>query len=134
MAAPHAKSEIRWILDTLRTSMRLLDVTNRLIESEMGWSHGYLSRIFSGTIELRVEHVLEIAALLGLKPAEFFDLAYPRRPDPPSPNAARLQSLLRRYQPEAPRDAKPIAGVDDGDLAQLVEKLRDHLRQVGRAG
>ena len=95
--------EIRWILDTLKTAMRLLDITNRRVETEMGWSHGYLSRIFAGTIELRFEHVIEIAGILGLQPAELFDLAYPRLPEPPSPNAVRLRSLLRRYQPGPPR-------------------------------
>jgi len=56
--------DIRWILDTLKTSMRLLEITNREVETRMEWSHGYLSRIFSGTIELRVEHVVEIVAIL----------------------------------------------------------------------
>ncbi len=134
MKSPPTESEIRWILDTLKTSMRLLDVTNRQIETGMGWSHGYLSRIFSGNIELRVEHVIEIAALLGLKPAEFFDLTYPRKLDPPSPNAARLQSLLRRYQPETSPEAQLAHGANDRDLAELALRLAAELRRAGGPG
>ena len=132
MADEAPAAEIRWILDTLRTSMRLLEVTNRKVEEGMGWSHGYLSRIFSGTIELRVEHVIEIAALLGLKPAEFFDLTYPRKPEPPSPNAARPRGLLRRYQSEPSPETQPAA--EARGLAELVERLVVELRRVGGAG
>lgn len=120
--------DIRWILDTLKTSMRLLEITNREVETRMGWSHGYLSRIFSGTIELRVEHVVEIVAILGLTPAEFFNLAYPRQPDPPSPAAARLRSLLRRYQPAD----EPAGGtIEEHGLAELARRLAVELRKVG---
>ena len=109
--------------------MRLLEVTNRVVEQRMEWSHGYLSRIFSGTIELRVEHVIEIAAILGLTPAEFFDLTYPRKPVPLSPNAARLQSLLRRYQP-LPEPAEPLpAGGGDGTV-ELLKRLVEELRRL----
>jgi hypothetical protein len=120
--------DIRWILDTLKTSMRLLEITNREVETRMGWSHGYLSRIFSGTIELRVEHVVEIVAILGLTPAEFFNLAYPRQPDPPSPAAARLRSLLRRYQP-----ADEPGAIEEHELVDLVRRLAAELRKVGTA-
>ena len=89
------EEQVRWILDTLKVVLRLLDITNREIEGKLGWSHGYLSRIFSGNIELRVEHVIEISYHAGLSPAELFHLVYPALPEPLSPNAARLSQLLR---------------------------------------
>lgn len=85
---------IRWVLDTLKLVLRLLEITNREIETKLGWSHGYLSCIFAGSIE----HVIEIAHYAGLSPAEFFHLAYPALPESLSPTAARLYQILRRFQ------------------------------------
>jgi transcriptional regulator with XRE-family HTH domain len=116
--------DLKHILDTIRLALRLLDVTNREVESRKGWSHGYLSRILSGNIELRMEHVLDIAGILGMAPAEFFDLAWPHKPQPPTPPAARLQSLLRRYQP-----IPPAAAVRRDEVVQL---LREALAELGR--
>jgi len=88
-----------WILDCLKLSMRLLGITNRVVETKNGWSHGYLSRIFSRTIELRFDHIVTVAAIVGLSPAEFFHFAYPERPEPLSLAATQLDGLLRRFQP-----------------------------------
>lgn len=128
-----SNKDIRWILDTLKTAMRLLDVTNREVESRMGWSHGYLSRIFAGNIELRVEHVIDIANILGLSPSEFFDLAYPRLPDPPSPVAQRLRSLLRRYQPDLPPVTREERTSGSGQIAEIVRQVVAELRREGAA-
>jgi transcriptional regulator with XRE-family HTH domain len=133
-----SNTDIRWILDTLKTSLRLLEVTNREIENKMGWSHGYLSRIFAGNIELRMEHILEIIGILRLHPAEFFELAYPQLPDPPSEAAQRLRSLLRRYQAEPPpavaSPRPPEVAVDDRQLIDIVRKLVVELRRMEGAG
>jgi transcriptional regulator with XRE-family HTH domain len=118
----HAE-DLKHVLDTIGLALRLLDVTNREIESQKGWSHGYLSRILSGNIELRMEHVLDIASILGMAPAEFFDLAWPHKPQPPTPPAARLQGLLRRYQPAPP----PAAMRRD----EVVQMLREALAELG---
>jgi magnesium chelatase family protein len=93
---------IRWLVDTLKVALRLLDVTNRAIETKNGWSHGYLSRLFGGTIELRLDHVFAILDAIGVSAAEFFLLAYPTPPVPLSPPASRLYQLLRRFQANDP--------------------------------
>lgn len=108
------------ILDTLRLVLRLLEITNRHVESEMGWSHGYLSRIFAGNIELRVSHVLEMTAVIGLHPAELFDLVWPVKPQPPTPVAARLDAFLRRYQP-------PPHEVTQSELTEILKKVLGQL-------
>ena len=94
--------QVVWMLETLKLVLRLLEITNREIESKLGWSHGYLSRIFAGTISLRMEHVFKIAHHAGLSSAEFFHLAYPTVPEPQSPTADRLYKLLRRFQTSLP--------------------------------
>ena len=44
------RPEIKHILDTLKTAIRVLGFTVRDIEKELGYSGGYLSRVFSGVI------------------------------------------------------------------------------------
>ncbi len=119
---------VQRVLDTLKTVMRLLGVTNREVESRMGWSHGYLSRIFSGTIELRVEHVLRIVEIIGLDPAEFFDLAFAVRPEPPTPRAVELYSLLRTFQPAPPRPPGPNL-LPERELVDLLRRALAELVQ-----
>lgn len=118
---------VQRILDTLKTAMRLLGVTNREVETRMAWSHGYLSRIFSGTIELRVEHVLLIVEIIGIDPAEFFDLAFAVRPEPPTPRAAELHGLLRTFQP-APRRPTATQSLPERELVDLLKRA---LAQLG---
>ena len=112
---------VQRVLDTLKTAMRLLGITNREVETRMTWSHGYLSRIFSGTIELRVEHVLWIVEIIGIDPAEFFDLAFAVRPQPPTPRAAELYDLLRTYQP-APVQPTTLKGHSERELVDLLKQ------------
>src|SRR5262245_20950096 len=104
------KSEVDRLLNVLRTSIRLLGLTNREIERRLGLTPSYVSRIFSGTIELKMEHVLAIARAMGLEPWEFFELAYPRRSDPPSESFRAIRTLLRDMQPP-PEPARQAAGL-----------------------
>lgn len=76
----------------------MLGKTNREIEQKLGVSYGYLSRLFAGTLDLKVEHVLEITSAMGLHPAEFFHLLYPQVPARSSEAATRLRSALQGFQ------------------------------------
>jgi len=124
----------------LRTAMRMLGLTNREVERRLGYTPSYLSRLFGGAIELKVEHVVSIARAMGLKPAEFFALAYPRLPDPPSDAASVLWGVLREMQPptstreraeEAPRP--PAAGITAEDVdARIQASLRQFFSSLGK--
>jgi cyanate lyase len=92
------QEEIHRLIEVLRVAMRLLDVSNRDIEKKLGLSYGYLSRLFAGTIELKVEHGLQIVEVLGLTPAEFFHIAYPpHSTSPPSEAAIRIREILAGF-------------------------------------
>jgi transcriptional regulator with XRE-family HTH domain len=100
--------EVQRLITILRTAMRILGVTNREVERKLGMSPSYLSRVFSGGIELKAEHLILIPKAMGLEPAEFFQLAYPRRTVASSRASAQLQEALRDLQalpPEPPADA-----------------------------
>ncbi|HKI00972.1 MAG TPA: helix-turn-helix transcriptional regulator [Thermoanaerobaculia bacterium] len=121
------------LLTVFRTAMRILGITNRDVEKKLGVSPSYLSRLFSGTIELKVEHVLELVAAIGLDPAEFFHLAYPRLPDPGSDSAQRLRQMLRDLQPPPSAEARPVVPTQEEIDQMLVKSLRKLLAEEGKA-
>lgn len=124
------EKEVHRLLNVLRTAIRLLGLTNREIERRLGMTPSYLSRLFNGTIELKVEHVVSIARAIGIAPAEFFGLAYPRLPDPPSESYQTIRTLLRDMQPpDSP--AKPAAGLTAEEIDQKIqESVQRALREL----
>ena len=122
------QEEVDRLLLVLRTAIRLLGLTNREVERRLGMTPSYLGRLFGGTIELKVEHVLAISRALGMAPAEFFELAYPRRPDPPSESAKTIRKLLRDMQPLEP-EVRPAAAITEEELQR---KIQDSVRQALR--
>ena len=128
--------EIKRLLSVLRTAMKILDITNREVEKKLGLSYGYLSRLFAGTIELKIEHILDICQAIGLRPAEFFHLAYPRVQVPGTPAAARLRDVLQGFQPAQPEaDSDPTAppGMSHEEIERMMlVSLRKLLAEMGR--
>src|ERR1700712_5557540 len=101
-------AEVQRLINVLRTAMRILGVSNREVERRIGMSPSYLTRVFSGGIELKAEHLIQISKAIGMEPAEFFHLAYPRRTDPGSLASRQLQDALRDLQPP-PVEPRPEA-------------------------
>ncbi|HEX7180274.1 MAG TPA: helix-turn-helix transcriptional regulator [Thermoanaerobaculia bacterium] len=99
---PQDKEEIERLIRVLTLAMRILNVSNREVERRIGLSPSYLSRLFNGLIELRVEHVLAICRAIGLRPAELFAFVYPQRGEPPSEAAASIRQALADLAPPSP--------------------------------
>jgi transcriptional regulator with XRE-family HTH domain len=117
------QEEIQRLLYVLRVAMRILDVSNRDVEKKLGLSYGYLSRLFSGSIELKVEHILQILDVMGLTPAEYFQLAYPRRTSPQSESAGRLRSILEGLGPLPPEERPAPKEMTAEELETVVSKV-----------
>ena len=98
-AKPTARPDVKHVLDTLKSAIRLLGFSVRDIEKRLGYSFGYLSRVFAGTIELKVEHVMDIANALDMMPEELLAFVYPTLREPPSKSAV---DLWRRVGGTAP--------------------------------
>ncbi len=87
--------------------------------------------MFGGYIELKVEHVLSIARAMGLQPAELFDLAYPRRPEPASEAFRTIRALLRDMQPtEEPRPTAPATAVLTSE--EIDQRIQETVRKAFR--
>lgn len=127
---PPEDEEIQRILDVLQTLLRVLDLSNREIERRLGLSPSYLTRVFTGYVEVKLEHVLSIARAMGLSPAEFFSFAYPETGEPPSEAAKTVRLRLARLQPARSASAgqlppalseQEINRIIDARLKKLVE-------------
>lgn len=76
----HAESRdlaVAKIRDELRQLVRASDKTQRAIEAENHFSHGYLSQVFGGNMSLTVRHVVGILLSLDESPAAFFARIFP---------------------------------------------------------
>jgi len=134
--------ETQQVLAVLRTAMGVLGFRNRQIEQKLGVSPGYLSRVFSGGIELRHDLIVQIARAMELEPGEIFRAAYPAMTvEPPSPAAATIRSALERFSaaspppPEAAIPAlreSPLPNPTPEELERLIGKvLRQFFRELG---
>lgn len=117
-----AKKEADRIIGKLKVAIRLLGFTNREIERRLGYTPSYLTRLFSGQIELRFEHIVDIARAMGLTADEFFAFAYPARSDPPSETAGQLEALLEELRP-SPRPPKAPEEKLDQKIQTELQKL-----------
>ncbi len=118
------------LIRVLTTAMRILGLSNREIEKRLHLSPSYLSRLFNGLIELRAEHLLSISRAIGLTPAELFQLAYPRRSDPPCEAALQLRRVLQELQPAAP---SPQVLREDEMERRIEETVQRVLGEIARA-
>lgn len=129
LASPSgAASSDSQVLAVLRRVMRLMDVSYRDVERRLGLSPSYLSRLFAGSIELRLQHILDITQVLGLRPDEFFQIAFPKPPDPPSEAFASLQTALAPFQRVPPLVASTSG--EEGIELLVLKSLRKLLGQT----
>jgi transcriptional regulator with XRE-family HTH domain len=123
--------EVEQVLKTLKSAIRILGYTVRDLEKQLGYSYGYMSRVFSGTIELKVEHVIEIAGALGISPDELWAFVYPVLKDPPSPAAYELWKRVGGTPPTGTSVSRKLSEPMDVIPEEALERaLRRTLGRV----
>lgn len=102
MSSPQAER----MLLILRSAVRMSQLSNREVERRLGWSSGYLSRLFAQDMELKIEHVLSICTAIGLAPGELFRAVFPRKPGEVTPSwVGALARLHPAPSPDEPAQA-----------------------------
>jgi len=109
----------------LKTAMRVLGYTNRDVERKLGLSSSYLSRLFSGMIELKYQHIVDIARAIGMEPEEILYLAFPQPRQPPTESAARIRALIGSPQQPAaaPTHAYVPPPAPSGPTQREIEEM-----------
>jgi transcriptional regulator with XRE-family HTH domain len=74
-----ADQEARRLVELLGRLVKLSGRSLRSLEEELGMGSSVLSKILNGVIRPQLSYVLLIAGALGVSPAQFFQLAYPRK-------------------------------------------------------
>jgi hypothetical protein len=124
------ETEISRLTELLKTVIRISDIPVSEIERRMKQSAGYLSRLFSGAIGLKVRHIFEILEAIELHPSEFFHLVYPRPAEDPSPTAQKMRTLVSTLT--AGVGGKPErTAVSEDQLEELLSMLRALLAESG---
>jgi transcriptional regulator with XRE-family HTH domain len=128
------KPETEHVIQVVRSAMRVLGFTNREVERRLGVSGGYLTRLFSGVMELRFEHIVDIARAIGLEPQEIFELVYPQPRRPPTEAAQRIRETFGPAQAlepavptakvEPPGDEESLEAVEQGMERMMMKMLR----------
>jgi len=118
--------ETQHLLNVLRSTIRVLGYTFNDVGEKLGVGSGYLSRLFAGKIELKVDHVVEIARAIGFEPEEIFHLAYPRVREPQSLAAQQYQALVSgggsSEASGSARGAEPSSDIDAA-VARAIQRL-----------
>lgn len=127
----HMDPETQRLISLLKVCLKILGVTNREVARRMGMSPSYISKLFSGASELRLDHVIRICRAADLDPAEFFALAYPRQPAGASPAAFKLRELLQNLQPPPPSPRKPAESLSEDKLQGMLKETLE--RMLGRS-
>jgi lambda repressor-like predicted transcriptional regulator len=89
--------EVQRLLTMLRAAVKSTGLSHQALVRQLGLSPNYLSRLFSGTIDLKVEQVVTISRAIGLEPTEIFQLAFPKPRRAMTPAGERFKMALEEY-------------------------------------
>ena len=121
--------EIAHVLSRLKLAIQGLGYSLRDIEKRLKTSDGYLSRVFLGTIELKMEHVIGIAKALQMAPEELMAFVYPTPRDPITPAAYQL---WRRVGGSPPVAASAVKKQPEGGAVNQEDVDRMLRQSLGR--
>jgi len=107
----------------LQVAIRMLELSNREVERRLNWTPGYMTRILKGTIELKIEHLVDIAGAIGLSPRELLLFAFPDRGEPPTEAALKLEALMDELRPSSARKPEPPPKPEPKAAAITQEEL-----------
>ncbi len=119
--------EIRRLARLLEALVRVQKVSVRALERRLGFGGGTLNRIFSGRIDLKVRHILLVLEDLGVKPAQFFELAY----EAGTEDAAAEQLLDKLQRRGLAERLEPEPAPVPATYPELRNAMMDILQELG---
>jgi len=115
----------------LKILLRFSKIQNQVVEKKLGFSGGYMSRLLSGKIDIKISHVLDLAAILDMQPHELFAIAFPQAGSGPSRGLQHIQKVLPHVVPASLAPPAPVQP-PRLDLGELHHKLEEGFNEVLR--
>ena len=122
-------AEIGRLTDLLQGYMRFKHRTVRDVERDLGWGRGTLNRIFSGRSELKLRHILEVAATLDLTPEEFFHMSYTLLPKGAT-TVERVVAMLELLGQRAGVKPKSVPAPPQIDIDLVTPIMEEMVRRL----
>jgi transcriptional regulator with XRE-family HTH domain len=113
------EDEVRQAARLLESLIQAAGVPEAELERRLDVSPGYVGRVLSGEIELKLRHILSILRGLEIEPALFFESLYPTAPPGGTIRMEDLQQRLQGLGLDGPSETHPQVVVDD--LGSLVQ-------------
>jgi transcriptional regulator with XRE-family HTH domain len=133
-----ASSEVRQLMDLLRTLARALGYSNAALARDANVALASLVRYFKGDAEPRLDFVLAVVRAIGLDPREFFEMAYADR-ETPSNARQSLDRILGPIRPgkvlesPPPKESEPkpeVVPLQREDIEKMLDDLRNDVRAI----
>jgi transcriptional regulator with XRE-family HTH domain len=118
-------SETERLVNLVKVCLRILGVSNRELARRLGMSPSYVSKLLSGSSELRLDHLIRICKATEMDPGELFALAYPVRPTATA-TGTRLRTLLQMNAPPPP-PAPPARVYREDEVRAMVQAALERL-------
>lgn len=105
----------------LRMVMQILGLRQAQVAKTLGWHADALSKVLTGRVELRFEHIFDISMAMGLKPQELLRFAYPDWGEPPSEAGRRVREITGSIA--GPNPAPPAPQLEARLTKEDVERM-----------
>ncbi|HET9229293.1 MAG TPA: helix-turn-helix transcriptional regulator [Thermoanaerobaculia bacterium] len=113
--------EVRRATQLLEALIQAIGMSQEEVEQRLEASPGYLGRLLSGRVELKLRHILAVLRALEIEPSLFFHTLYPEAG--PEGGTVRIDELRQRVRSLGiGNEPAPTAGVGMEDLERLVQE------------
>ena len=112
--------EVRRAAQLLEALIQAVGMSQEEVEQRLEASPGYLGRLLSGRVELKLRHILAVLRALEIEPSLFFSTLYPEAG--PESGTVRLDELRQRLETLG-LEIGPVPGSEaEPDLESLVQR------------
>jgi hypothetical protein len=129
--SPHAAdSGVAALLQALAMALQASGRSRAAVERSLRWPAGSLNQLVNGAVELRAADLFEILGAIGMEPADFFRLAFPRKA-PGSAAQETARERIERWQRSRPPAEAPVEGEDAAERARWKSALLELFAELG---
>jgi len=112
--------EVRRAAKLLEALIQVTGVSPEELEKRLEASPGYVGRLLSGRVELKLRHILAILRILEIEPTLFFQALYPEAG--PAGGTVQIEAVRQRLEAlSLGRESAPHPEVGMDDLEKVVQ-------------